>query len=207
MSRLVLALSLCVTASWLVACNSSTEMVTSPSVSKCAATITATPTSFPAAGGTGTLSVSTSRECQWTATTIGAWIHLGDSATGQGDASTSFSITKNADPAVREGTISVGEQRVGLTQEAALCVFTIDPHADSVSAGGGQRTVAVTASSPACAWTARSDVDWLTVVDGAQGTGNGQVRYEAGGTSGPARRGTLVIAGGEIVIAQGSGCA
>jgi hypothetical protein len=73
-----------------------------------------------------------------------------------------------------------------------------------LSAAGGFRTISVTASSPMCTWTARSNVDWLTVVEGAQGTGNGQVRYEARGTSGSARSGTLVIAGNEIAISQAS---
>src|SRR2546423_7896522 len=134
MSRLVSVLSLGVTVTCVVACNSSTQNVTSPSVSKCAIRVTATPTSFSASGGTGTLNISTSRECQWAATATSSWIQLSDSATGQGDASTSFTVRSNSDLTVRHGAITVGDQRVALTQEAAQCVFTVSPDRDSVGA-------------------------------------------------------------------------
>src|SRR5438132_3658625 len=195
MRPVLLACLVCVAATWAGACSSSTQSVTSPSTVKCAVAMTVTPMSFAAGGGAGTLTVSTNRECEWTAAVASAWIQLGASATGHGDASISFSVSANADPAVRKGTISVADQQVGITQDAASCVFTVDPHSDSVSAAGGRKTIGVTASSAQCTWTARSDVDWLAVLDGAQGTGNGQVKYEARGTGGPARSGTLLVAG------------
>ena len=195
-----------VTAVWLAGCSSSTESVTSPSTSKCAVSITATPTSFAATGGTGTLDVSTTRDCQWTAKTTGGWIQLTDPIAGQGAASRSFSLTNNPDPIVRNGEITVGDQQIAVTQEAAACKFTMDPIRDAVSAAGGQSVIAVTASSPKCAWTARAGVEWLTVLDGAQTTGSGQVRYGAQPSTGPSRQGTLVIAGQEVVITEGSGC-
>src|SRR5262245_43375251 len=86
-------------------CQSSSQNVTSPSTVKCAVTATATPASFTAAGGSGTLRVSTNRECQWTAAAASGWIQVGSPATGQGDASISFNVAANADPAVRSGAI------------------------------------------------------------------------------------------------------
>jgi Putative binding domain, N-terminal/Viral BACON domain len=195
-----------VAAAWAGACSSSTQNVTSPSTVKCAVTAAATPASFSAGGGSGTLTVSTNRECQWSAAVASAWIQLGGSATGQGDASLSFSVAANGDPAVRRGAISVGDQQVGITQDAAACVFTVDPRSDSVNAGGGRKTIAVTASSPQCAWTARSDADWLAVVDGAQGTGSGRVTYEARATTGPTRTGTLLVASQAVTVTQAQGC-
>src|SRR5581483_6203724 len=50
--------------------------------------------------------------------------------------------------------------------------------------------------------------DWLALVDGSQqGTGNGQVKYDARETSGPTRTGTLVVAGQTVAVTQGQGCA
>ena len=46
----------------------------------------------------------------------------------------------------------------------------------------------------------------MSIGDGAQGSGNGQVRYEARPNSGAARTGTLTIAGQTVVIRQGDGC-
>lgn len=204
MSRLTLVLSLSIAAGWAAACGSSTKTVTSPSASKCGLSLTATATSFVAGGGSGTLGVTANRDCQWTATATSSWIQLGDAATGQGDGTIAFTVMRNADPAVRKGTITVDDQRIDLTQDAGQCAFTINPRSDSVDATGGQRTLTVTASSPQCSWTARSDVDWIAIVDGAQGTGNGQVRYEARGTNGPGRSGIVTVAGQAITIAQAS---
>src|SRR5581483_5160091 len=89
------------------ACSSSTQSVTAASSVKCPVTATATPTSFGAAGGSGTLTVSTNRECQWSASAVSGWIQLGESTAAQGDATVSFKVAANADPAVRKGSISV----------------------------------------------------------------------------------------------------
>ena len=207
MRWLMFALSACLCGVSIAACSSASESVTSPSAVKCAVTATAAPTSFSAAGGDGTLTVSTARECQWTVAAAGNWIQLSGSTQGQGETTMPFKVTANADPSVRKGSISVGDQQVGITQDAAACVFTVNPRSDSVSADGGQKQIAVTASSPQCSWTARSNnTDWLTVTEGAQGTGTGTVKYEARATTGPARTGTIQIAGAAVSIVQASGC-
>lgn len=206
MHRVTLALVVSVAAAWLTACGSSSQTVTSPSLTKCGVTASAAPASFSAAGGTGTLAVSASRECQWSASVASAWIQLTGTAAGQGEASVPFSVAPNTDPAARNGAISVGTQQIAIAQDAAPCVFGLDPRSDSVSAAGGRKTIGVTASSARCTWTARSDVDWLVIVDGAQGTGNGQVKYEARATTGPTRSGTLNVAGQAVTVTQGEGC-
>jgi len=206
MSRTMLALSLCAAASWTAACTSSSQNVTAPSASKCAVTISATPTTFSASGGNGTLTISTNRECQWSASAAASWIQLGQSAGGQGDSTLQFTVRANADPSVRKAAIGVGDQQVGITQEAAPCTFSLSPGRDSVAASGGQKSIDVKASSPQCTWTARSGADWLTIVDGSTGSGSGTVRYTALATTGPARSGTLDIAGQSVTIAQASGC-
>ena len=206
MRRVIIAFSLCVSGVAIGACTSASESVTSPSAAKCGVTATATPTSFSPAGGSGTLNVSTDRDCPWTAAVAGNWIQLEGTTQGQGESAVPFKVAANADPSARKGTISVGDQQIGITQDAAPCVFTVAPRSDSVSADGGQKRVAVTASSPECGWTARSSADWLTIAQGATGTGNGEVRYDAAATTGPARTGTLQVAGQTVTVAQTSGC-
>jgi hypothetical protein len=166
----------------------------------------ATPTSFSAAGGSGTLAVSTNRECQWSVA-ASAWIQLDDTATKLGGVNLPFGVAPNPDPAVRKGTISIADTSVAITQDAAACVFTVDPRTASVGAGGGRQTLVVTASSQQCAWTARSDSDWLALLDGAQRAGSGQLTYEARGTTGPARTATLLVAGQSVTVTQTQGCA
>jgi Viral BACON domain/Putative binding domain, N-terminal len=188
------------------ACSSSTQSVTSASTTKCGVSAVATPASFPAIGGSGILAVLTNRDCQWSAA-ASPWIQLDDTATKLGAADLSFSVAPNPDLTVRKGTISIADTSVAITQDATACVFTVAPRTASVSAGGGRQTLAVTASSQQCPWTARSDSDWLAVLDGAQRTGSGQLTYEARGTTGPARTATLLVAGQSVTVTQTPGCA
>src|SRR5204863_8929367 len=115
MYRVLLACVVGITGAAAGSCGSSSQSVTSPSTVKCTVNVSATPTSFSAAGGPGTLTVSTNRECQWDAATPSGWIALGESATRQGPGSVGFTVAANADPATRKGAITVTDQQVGNT--------------------------------------------------------------------------------------------
>ena len=186
-------------------CSSATQNVTSPSTSKCQLTAVAEPASFAAAGGAGTLAVTTTGDCQWTAAASGSWIQLGAPSAGQGNAKVAFSVATNPDPSQRNGTITIEGQQVAISQ-AAACIFTVSPLSDSVSPDGERRTINVTASGPQCSWSARSATEWLTIVQGSEGTGSAQVVYEAALTAGPPRSGELTIAGQRVAVTQGGGC-
>jgi len=62
-------------------------------------------------------------------------------------------------------------------QPAAVCTYSISPATRSVGGASGSGSVSVTASNSACAWTAKSNADWITVTSGSSGTGNGTVGY------------------------------
>src|SRR5262249_31356530 len=74
-----------------------------------------------------------------------------------------------------------------------------------VSAGGTGSPVTVTAAS-ACAWTATSNATWITVTGVASGSGNGSVGFSVAANSGPARSGTVTIAGQTFTVNQADGC-
>lgn len=188
------------------ACGSSTQSVTAPSTSKCPLSAAAQPSAFGSGGGNGIVAVTTNRECAWSASASGNWIQLAAQAAGQGEGQVGFSVSANRDPSERRGAITVGEQQLAISQEASPCVFGVAPTSQSVSPAGERRTIIVTASSTRCSWAARSDVGWIAIVEGAQGTGNGAVAYEVHGTTGPARTGTLVVAGQTVTVTQGVGC-
>jgi Viral BACON domain/Putative binding domain, N-terminal len=205
MRTLTTTVGVILTCGFWVACTSSTQNITGPSTSKCPVTAVAEPARFGVGGGSGTLTISTNRECSWSATSTANWLQLGSEASGQGNANIAFSVSSNADPSQRRGAIAIGEQQVPISQDAASCVFTV-PARDTVSADGERRTLNVTANGADCSWTARSQTDWLTIVQGTQGLGNGQVVYEAPATRGPARSGELTIAGQRVIVSQGIGC-
>jgi hypothetical protein len=84
----------------------------------------------------------------------------------------------------------------------AGCAATVAPTAQTFVSTGGTGTVAVTVSA-GCAWTAASNVSWITVTAGASGSGNGTVAYSvAANTTGPTRTGTLTIASQTVTVTQ-----
>jgi uncharacterized protein (TIGR03437 family) len=79
---------------------------------------------------------------------------------------------------------------------------TIAPASQAFPASGGQASVAVSAPG-ACAWTATSNANWLTITAGGSGSGNGAVNFTvaANGETSP-RTGTLTIAGQTFTVTQ-----
>jgi hypothetical protein len=206
MDRAVVTLFAGFLAFMLAACGSSTQTVTGPSTNKCALTATADTSSFKAAGGSGNITVSTNRECQWAAQASTSWVTLGSGSSGQGDGKFPFAVASNIDPAARRASVIINDQQITITEDAAPCQFTVSPVADTVSPSGDRRTIAVTVSNAQCSWTAKSNNDWLTIASGAQDNGNGTVVYDAQPTTGPTRTGSLSVAGQTVTVTQGTGC-
>jgi hypothetical protein len=80
------------------------------------------------------------------------------------------------------------------------CSFSIFPTGRSFPASGGEASVSVIAPNE-CAWTAVSNVGWITILSGANGSGNGTVTYSVASTSRP-RSGTMTIAGQTFTVRQ-----
>jgi uncharacterized protein (TIGR03437 family) len=82
------------------------------------------------------------------------------------------------------------------------CNYAIAPTAaQAVGQAGGTGTVTVTSTS-GCAWTAQSNVPWMTVTSGATGTANGSVGYTIAANAGLERGGTIFIAGQTFMVTQ-----
>src|SRR5262245_35040704 len=95
--------------------------------------------------------------------------------------------------------VSVANTSSGISQ---ACSFSISPSSQSFDATGGTGTVSVQASS-GCSWGATSNVSWISVVSGAQGTGNGTVVFQVQpNTTGQTRTGVLTIAGQTFTVTQ-----
>jgi len=98
------------------------------------------------------------------------------------------------------GTVS--DQVVVTVQAAVDCAYTVSPFILSAEATAATKSVAVTTTS-ACAWTAVTNADWITVTSGGSGTGNGTVNlsFVANGST-TARNGTLTIARQTVTVTQ-----
>jgi C1A family cysteine protease len=82
------------------------------------------------------------------------------------------------------------------------CSHSISPSSITVTYSGGYANVRVTTQSE-CSWTAVSNVNWIKVVSGAKGTGNGTVRYYVHPNYTDRNwTGTLTIAGKTLTVTQ-----
>ena len=57
----------------------------------------------------------------------------------------------------------------------------------------------------ACTWTATSNADWITITSTQSGAGNTAINFSVAPNSGPARTGTITLAGQTIAISQALG--
>ena len=157
----------------------------------------------PQAGGSGRVEVrASSALCTWTATSDVDWIAITSGASGKGSAPVLFNVLAAAGPP-RTGTLTIAGHHFSVTQ-AEGCTYAIAPSSVAVGAAGGSNVVTVTAGT-GCPWTAASDVDWISVATAA-GAGNGTVRFTVAPTAGPARTGTLTIAGQVFTVTESPGC-
>jgi phage tail protein X len=85
--------------------------------------------------------------------------------------------------------------------ESGTCGYTVTPTSRSIPAGGGSSTFSVTTNAT-CEWTAVSQSSWITVTSGSSDTGNGTVGFTVAANSGPARSGTILIAGENVTVTQ-----
>ena len=160
----------------------------------CTYALTGTSASFPAAGGGGSVGVTTAAACAWTARSNVSWVTLGSTG-GTGSATVIFDVAANTASTSRTGTVTVAGAVYTISQQGAGCGYSLSVSTQSYPSSGGTGSVTV-ASSGGCSWTAVSNVPWVTVTAGASGTGAGTVTYTvAPNTGSTARTGTITIAG------------
>jgi hypothetical protein len=163
-------------------------------------TYTVTPPSQDVAptGGSGTASISTGAGCPWSASSSAAWITIG-ATSGTGPAQVPLTVAPNNEPP-RTGTITVASTVLTVNQ-GSPCEWVLLPPDHKFGASGGNGNVLVIVTG-ACTWTAKSDVAWITLTAGASGAGNGLVQFVAAANDGPARTGTLTIAGRRYQVTE-----
>ena len=173
----------------------------------CSYSINPTSQSVAAGGGAGTaIGVTATPGCAWTAASGASWITNVTPGSGTGNGTVNFTIGANPAGTPRTGTLTVAGQTFSVNQQAAECSYSINPTSQSVPAAGGPGTaIAVTATS-GCAWTATSDASWITNVTPGSGSGNGLVNFTVAVNTGPARTGSLTIAGRRFTVTQANGC-
>jgi hypothetical protein len=85
------------------------------------------------------------------------------------------------------------------------CAFSVSPASLSVGAGGGLAAVQI-ATGAGCAWSAASGAAWISIANLTSGEGSAQVQLSTTANAGPAREGSVTVAGRSITVAQAAGC-
>lgn len=158
--------------------------------------------SVGAPGGDGTVLVSTTTACPWTAASNVPWITLTPAA-GSGGGAVQFRVAPTNGPQ-RIGTAVIAGNLFTIHQSPG-CAYQVQPAAHTVASGGGNGTIAVSAGE-GCGWTASSDAPWISILGSMAGAGAGSVTFSVGASTGPARSGSLTIAGQRVTVSQGQGC-
>src|SRR5262245_29944641 len=180
--------------------------------------------SFGQPGGSGAFDVRASSSlCAWTASSDSPWITVRSGASGTGTAAVQFEVAAGTG-AARTGAITAAGLRFGVTQAAAppppppsppppsppppppppptpSCSYRVDPEEMRVNLDGRFRKIDVKTTRE-CAWTAASNVPWMRIVRGAEGSGDGEVVFWIDEHRGEERVGTLTVAGQTVTVTQ-----
>jgi hypothetical protein len=182
--------------------SASTSMnVTAPADTRCQASVANNASSFAAAGGTGTITVSVARECPWIATSRSQWVAITAGQQGQGDGSVTYRVSENHAPVARQAVLVVNDREVAVGQAAAPCQFEVSPSdTGTVAAQGDTRTVQLR-THELCEWAASSEVAWASVAPGS-GRGNATLEVTIAPNTGASRPVTVMVAGHRIAVTQ-----
>ena len=187
----------------------------------CNYTVVPATLTISAAGGPGTINVSTMAGCVWTAASDVPWITITSAAMGNGNGSVRFSVASSGG-IVRTGNVNIADKTTAITQSSSTtpapgpggpspnpgstCTYSITPTTYSVGAAGGIGPTVAIATATGCPWTSISNDSWITVTSGSSGNGNGSVGFTVAANQSNARNGSLTIAGQAFTVQQGTNC-
>jgi len=176
-----------------------------PGAPQCNNTIQPASVNIGVGGGNTVVSVQADPSCSWTAASNIAWLAVVGVGVGSGNGNVTISASANTGGA-RIGTATIAGRTFTVNQ-AASCAPSLNPtSATLTSAGGAGPSVAVTIA-PGCTWTASTTDSWLSITQGASGTGNGAVTFSAAANTGNVRTGSLTIGGQAFPVTQAGSCA
>ncbi|MCM3879033.1 MAG: hypothetical protein ND807_02895 [Vicinamibacterales bacterium] len=173
------------------------------SAAPCTFLLSSTSQSVAAAGQLGTVGVTTTSGCSWSASSNASWITITGGSSGTDSGTVSYSVAANTAGIPRTGTLTVAGQTFTVNQSAAACTFSLSPTSQNVPASGSSASTTGVTATTGCSWTASSNAGWITVTGGGSGTGNGTVTYDvAANTVTTPRVGTLTVAGQSLTVNQ-----
>ncbi len=150
----------------------------------------------------GTITVTTSSGCDWTAVSTNAWITISTGTNYLGNATVNYSVTANPSSNLRAGVLLIADKTVPLIQWGAPCTYAISPTEQAHGSGLENGSVHVTAVND-CTWFVENTNAWITITANANGVSSGDVQYAvAPNPTAIARSAVLTIAGQQYTVNQ-----
>ena len=166
----------------------------------CSYAIGATSQSLPAAGGAGSVAVTTQTGCAWTGVPSADWVTVTAGVSGTGSGTVKYAASANATGATRTATLTIAGLPFTVTQHAVptACSYALNPVSAMIDWKAGTGTVSVT-STPGCTWKAVSGAEWIKVTASSAT----KLTYTvAANKTATARTGTIRIGGSTFTVIQ-----
>lgn len=146
----------------------------------CEFTVTPDDLRVGAAGGAGTIEITTAAGCAWTAATDKAWLTL-TPASGSGSAQVGYKIASHDGDTARVARITIADRVVNVRQDprSRECEYAASPAEFNQHWHNDQGVVEIVTQA-GCRWTVRSTASWLTFEGGANRQGPGTVQFRHG---------------------------
>ena len=168
---------------------------------ECSNSISPAGQTFAAAGGQGTMTISTNSICTWNTSDVPAWV-TGMPSSGTGTQEIAFTVEPNQGPD-RSAAIILGGQSFAVSQ-AGGCSISLAPGSHNPSASGGASSFAVNTAA-GCDWTSSGVPAWISGVP-ASGSGPQTINFTVAANTSVARSVNILIGGRTFAVSQASGC-
>ncbi|MBI5634505.1 MAG: M6 family metalloprotease domain-containing protein [Nitrospirae bacterium] len=148
------------------------QVVWTPSA--CSYSINPTSAAGLAAGGAGSVSVTTGAGCSWTAVSNAGWITITSGSSGSGNGTVNYSYTANGTGSPRTGTMTIAGQTFTLNQAASAATLTVlTPNGGEVLAAGSTYQITWNAPAEATKFTLQYSLNagtaWKTIATNVAG--------------------------------------
>lgn len=150
---------------------------------------------FAQAGGAGSLAVTTSAGCNWSASTNDMWIQITSGGAGTGPGTVNYTVQNNPGTSPRQGAITAAGVTFTVVQDGGTmddCIYLLTPLSANFSVPGGNGSISVNTEAR-CAWEATTSVSWITFTSNVTGVGASTVTYHVEANAGAVRSGVITI--------------
>lgn len=156
---------------------------------------------------TGAVEVRAGVNCNWTIVNSNTWITITSPTSGFGSNTVHYTVAENHSLNARTGVVVIDGLAFTVSQQGAVCAYTISPAARSHGPSTAMNTVEVRAES-GCGWTVINANTWITINSPTSGAGSNVVSYTvANNLMSTSRSGVVVMAGQTFAVAQqGADC-